>query len=144
LQGQVNVSLEGISVNNSSVDRDIIRFDHTKAKNMYKEADPEKDFLRMIMDKMEDVPTEYTLKQLIEDFSITFARGETGDAISVLEAIYEALDIIDQRLIEDTQCDKDSLFNQALKYMRKTAEYYDQDELLYALDELYQESTIRK
>jgi hypothetical protein len=84
------------------------------------------------------------LKELIEDFSVKFALSETGDAISVLEAIYEALGIIDQRLIEDTQCDKDSLFNQALKDMRDTAEYYNQDELLDALDELYQESTIRK
>jgi hypothetical protein len=58
----------------------------------------------------------------MKGFSITFALD---DPTSVLEAICEALDINDQRLIEDTHCGKDALFNMALKNMRSTAEYYD-------------------
>jgi hypothetical protein len=91
-----------------------VKLYHAKAKKIYRKANPEKDFLRMVMDKMEDVPTRYPSTALIKECSELFAISETtADSVCALEAIYEALDIIDQRIVESTHCDKNSLFKNA-------------------------------
>ncbi len=116
-----------------------MKFDHEKAKNLYKTTDPDEDFLSLIVDKIHKAPGCYTLKGLMIEMGHTFVHCEVQEAINILEAIYEALDkekdfIIENKLDFD---DKDVLFNEALASMRQGAEENERTELLNELSRLY-------
>lgn len=124
---------------------------HAKAKQLYEETDPEKDFLTMVVNKIHDAPGKYTLKGLMSSLGARFAHEETKEAISLLEAINEALDqekdFIDQhelnlenknKLLDETnKLSKDMLFDESFDSMYQIAlRHYNQD-MLNVLKEYY-------
>ncbi len=124
---------------------------HDKAKKLYEETDPQKEFLIMVVDKIHNAPGKYTLKGLMEDLGARFAHDEPAEAISLLEAIYEALNIeeefIEQKqlnledknksLDEDNKLSRDALFSEAFYSMYEIAERHRDQDLLNALEEYY-------
>ncbi|WP_425360536.1 MULTISPECIES: hypothetical protein [unclassified Candidatus Tisiphia] len=124
---------------------------HIQAKELYEEIDPYKEYLIMVTDKIHKAPGNYTLKGLMEDLGARFAHNEPAEAISILEAIYEALsiekDFIEQNqlnlkdknksLDEDNKLSIDALFSEAFYSMHEIAERHHDQKLLQKLEECY-------
>jgi|GEM_PF-6017993 len=124
---------------------------HEKAKALYEEVDPTKDFLDMVTHEIHEAVNNYTLKELMESFGVKFAHNDPKEAISLLEAVYEALekekDFIEQNklnikdpdkgITEDNILSNDDLFDEAFDTIRKVAEYYNNENLLRTLEDCY-------
>lgn len=124
---------------------------HEKARELYEEVDPTKDFLDIVTHEIHEAVNNYTLKELMESLGVKFVHNEPKEAISLLEAIYEGLekekDFIEQNklnlkdpdkgITEDNMLSRDDLFDEAFDNMHKVAEYYNNEDLLKTLEDYY-------
>jgi hypothetical protein len=123
------------------------QFDHEKAKEIANKIDPDKDYLDMVVDKIYKAPGKYPLYELMESLGTKFVDYAPGEAITILEAIYEALEkewlfiqehekqlFIQESNLNPDFLNKDNLFNEAFYNMYQAAENCHKVELLAALD----------
>lgn len=124
---------------------------HDMAKELYEQTDPNKEYWFMVVDKIHKAPNHYSLKGLVAELGASFAHSVPEKAISILEAIYEALDtekdFIEQNQLNSKEKNKsldmddklsiDALFSEAFYNMYEMAEREDNTNLLQALEEHY-------
>lgn len=124
---------------------------HDRAKKLYEKTDPNKEYWFMVVDKIHKAPNHYPLKGLMAELGTSFAHSVPKKAISLLEAIYEALgtekDFIEKNQLNskeknesldmDDPLSTDALFSEAFYNMYEMAEHRNNEELLQALEEHY-------
>ncbi|MFU7502808.1 MAG: hypothetical protein ACE1S7_05245 [Candidatus Tisiphia sp.] len=124
---------------------------HDIAKELYEQTDPNKEYWFMVVDKIHKSPNHYPLKGLMAELGQSFAHSVPEKAISILEAIYEALDTEkvfiernqlnskekNESLDEEDKLSIDALFSEAFYNMYEMAEHRDNEDLLQALEEHY-------
>ncbi|MCC8483828.1 MAG: hypothetical protein LN561_04710 [Rickettsia endosymbiont of Labidopullus appendiculatus] len=124
---------------------------HDIAKELYEQTDTNKEYWFMVVDKIHKAPNHYPLKGLMEELGISFAHSVPEKAVSILEAIYEALntekDFIEQNQLNskeknesldmDNKLSIDALFSEAFYNMYEMAEHRNNEDLLQALEEYY-------
>ncbi|WP_375319102.1 hypothetical protein [Candidatus Tisiphia endosymbiont of Oplodontha viridula] len=124
---------------------------HDMAKELYEQTDPNKEYWFMVVDKIHKAPNHYSLKGLMTEIGKSFAHSVPEKAVSILEAIYEALDtekdFIEQNQLNSKEKNKsldeedklsiDALFSEAFYNMYEMAERRNNEDLLQGLEEHY-------
>lgn len=124
---------------------------HDIAKELYEQTDPDKEYWCMVVDKIHKAPNHYSLKGLVAELGTSFAHSVPEKAVSILEAIYEALntekDFIEQNQLNSKEKNKsldmddklsiDALFSEAFYNMYEMAERRNNEDLLQGLEEYY-------
>lgn len=109
------------------------KFDHTKARAIYQDVDPEKGFLDMIKREISDLP-DCAEVYVIKNLASNFVHDVPNNVISFLEALYEYWGSKGETEMQE------KLFCETLENIKILSDDYNYTDLTNLIGNIYEEA----